>query len=795
MSAVWFIPVLLVALTGAVPDNMGFEIMDDEGLMPLNWILEGQGYSGYSDSVVVFSGDRSFRLEYIEPGSYYGYVSQYIPFAYQGESITMSGYLRSRDMGDESYAGLSLDLYDTQGDAVCTEYMYLEELQSDTDWQRFEITMENSIFGDTLELGVYLMGPGTIWVDGLELLLDGESVSEAVERGLPGAQLDHEFDSGSGLEFEEVDDFQIESLVLLGKVWAFLKYHHPQIGRGDVNWDYSLMRILPSVLEASTESERQQTLLDLVNSLEPVIAAECYMPAPEEIRLSPDLSWIDDPEVGTSLASALWTVYEGRFQGTHYYVRGTPYSTFSECEYEEMDIPDTGFRLLALYRYWGIIEYFFPYRYAIDEDWHDVLRTYIPVLTAADTPLSYQLALQKLIVSIGDSHASIWNEPDALRDFYGNLYAPLWLAYVEDQWVVDEYIHESASTSGIELGDVIVAVDGHPLADRTEELYQYANGSIESSLYEILGRKMLRGNTETVALTIQRGDDTQVVTIPRMEKEELDWELINQPAAGDGSYTLLDDETGYIYPALLSRDEVEEMKEELRHSDGLVLDLRDYPGGFVIYAVADFILPEKTVFTHMTFPDHSNPGTFTWGEPLHAGGDDSSTYEGRVAILIDEGSISSAEFHAMAWRLAPRARVFGSPTAGADGNITRVSLPGGVNTIFTGLGVYNPDRSETQRVGIIPDVEVKPTIEGLQAGRDEVLEAALEWLHSAESNQPVNTEADRVKAMKLYSMALRLEEQRDYETAMEYYRQSLALHEDETVRAAYFNLLATIGPM
>ncbi|MCD4848207.1 MAG: hypothetical protein K8R76_08455, partial [Candidatus Aegiribacteria sp.] len=121
-----------------------------------------------------------------------------------------------------------------------------------------------------------------------------------------------------------------------------------------------------------------------------------------------------------------------------------------------------------------------------------------------------------------------------------------------------------------------------------------------------------------------------------------------------------------------------------------------------------------------------------------------------------------------------------------------VSLPGGVNTFFTGLGVYNPDRSETQRVGIIPDIEVRPTIEGLQAGRDEVLEAALEWLHSEEPN---NSDADQVKAMEFYSMARKLEEQRDYETALEYYRQSLVLYEDETVRAAYFNLLATIGPL
>lgn len=708
---------------------MGFEVMDDEGLMPVNWIFWGEGYSGYSDSLEVNSGDRSFRIEYTESGDYLGCISQFIPFTYHGESVTLSGYLRTRNMGQDSYAGLSLDLYDSQGGTASSEYMYLEELQSDTDWQRFEITMENSNFGDTLEVSVYLVGPGTIWADDLELLIDGEPVDLAVERAQPGAELDHEFDSGSGLDFVEVSSFQTESLVLLGKVWAFLKYHHPEIGRGDVNWDYSLMRVLPSVLEASTVSARQQALLALVEGLEPVTVEESAVPAPEEdIHLSPDLSWIDGPELGSSLTAALWKVYEGRYQGGHYYVRATPYSSFSECGYEDMNMPDTGFRLLALYRYWGIIEYFFPYIYAIDGDWDDALHTYIPVLVAADTPLSYQLALQKLIVLIGDSHASIWSEPDALKEFFGNLYTPLQLAYVEDQWVVAGYTHESAVTSGIEPGDVIAAIDGQPAADRVEELYQYANGSTENSLYELLGRRILRGNAESVALTIQRGDDTRIVTMSRMERSELDRELTNQPAVGEASYTIMENGAGYVYAAWFTVDELDEMKDELREVEGLILDLRDYPAGFTLYGVADFILPGEMAFTHLTFPDHSNPGTFLWIEPQYAGGGNSSTYQGRVAVLIDEGSLSSAEFHAMAWRLAPQARVFGSPSAGADGNVVSVPLPGGVRTIFTGIGVYNPDGSETQRVGILPDVEVRPTVAGLQAGRDEVLEAALEWL-------------------------------------------------------------------
>ena len=67
----------------------------------------------------------------------------------------------------------------------------------------------------------------------------------------------------------------------------------------------------------------------------------------------------------------------------------------------------------------------------------------------------------------------------------------------------------------------------------------------------------------------------------------------------------------------------------------------------------------------------------------------------------------------------------GSQTAGADGNVSFITLPGSVQTYFSGLGVYFPDGTNTQRIGIVPDVEVHPTIAGVQAGVDEVLQRAL----------------------------------------------------------------------
>jgi C-terminal processing protease CtpA/Prc len=94
-------------------------------------------------------------------------------------------------------------------------------------------------------------------------------------------------------------------------------------------------------------------------------------------------------------------------------------------------------------------------------------------------------------------------------------------------------------------------------------------------------------------------------------------------------------------------------------------------------------------------------------------------------ILVDEITQSSAEYTTMAFRSSPRATVIGSTTAGADGNVSAIALPGGLRSMISGISVFYPDKKPTQRVGMIPNREVKQTIAGIRAGRDEVLEAAI----------------------------------------------------------------------
>jgi hypothetical protein len=99
-----------------------------------------------------------------------------------------------------------------------------------------------------------------------------------------------------------------------------------------------------------------------------------------------------------------------------------------------------------------------------------------------------------------------------------------------------------------------------------------------------------------------------------------------------------------------------------------------------------------------------------------------------VSRDTDERALSAAETTAMWYRAAKGVVLIGSRTGGANGYISRFYAPGGIIIPFTGSDVRNPDGKQLQRIGVIPDIEVYPTIAGIRAGRDELLERAINYL-------------------------------------------------------------------
>jgi C-terminal processing protease CtpA/Prc len=103
-------------------------------------------------------------------------------------------------------------------------------------------------------------------------------------------------------------------------------------------------------------------------------------------------------------------------------------------------------------------------------------------------------------------------------------------------------------------------------------------------------------------------------------------------------------------------------------------------------------------------------------------------YRGRTVMLIDERAMSQAEHMGLFLKAANGTTFIGTPTAGANGDVARFTIPGGITISFSGHDIRHPDGRQLQRAGLQPDIEARPTIAGIRSGRDEVLERALEYL-------------------------------------------------------------------
>lgn len=172
--------------------------------------------------------------------------------------------------------------------------------------------------------GVGFTGSGTVWADGFEVLIDGKAIGAVpiTPREKRALELDHDFDKGSGLVLTSLSETQVSNLARLGKIWGFLKYHHPAVTSGQRHWDYDLLRVLPAVIGAATEAKADAAIAQWIRALPPAPScANCVAEPPQsELHLAPSIEWIRSRRLlGAELQAALQSVYANR-TGQQFYV-------------------------------------------------------------------------------------------------------------------------------------------------------------------------------------------------------------------------------------------------------------------------------------------------------------------------------------------------------------------------------------------------------------------------------------------------------------------------------------------
>jgi C-terminal processing protease CtpA/Prc len=685
--------------------------------------------STFLDSVEVHGGRYSVRIEREagSPGDFTP-ISIRIPRDFGGKTIGLRGWAKSRETSGS--AGLWLRLDGATG-TLAIDSMQDRPIQGTSEWQRYDITLPLDPAARTVYVGALLVGEGILWVDDLEVLVDGRPLARAPAFAPPKTVFDkdREFDRGSGIRDTILTEAQVGNLAVLCKVWGFLKYHHPRITSGERHFDYDLFRVMPRVLAARDPATAQRVLEAWVASLGRIRDCAPCAELPANAAMQPRLDWIEDEALlGHNLSRRLRSIYANRPEhGSQFYVRffpGAGHPDFStEAPYRPAkDLPDPGFRLLGLFRFWNMAEYWFPYRDVMAENWDQVLRDAIPTIAAVADRVTYGLELARVVARLHDGHANVWraivNYPPS-----GPSSLPFITRFVEGKEVVTSYSNPSlGEASGLLVGDVIEAVDGVPvetIATRSRPWYGVSN---ETAYRNVLSLHLTRGSPGRAELRIRRGGQVMHVQTRRVSADSLDQRVWNDH--GGRTVRRLSGELAYLTLSSVDAGSVSDYLRDISGASALIIDIRTYPSASMIFALGQHLVDAPTPFVRVTRADPVNPGAFLWADPSMLE-PKQPRIEARVAVLVDEKSMSASEYAAMAFRAAPGAIVVGSQTAGADGNLSMLDLPGFLKTGFSGIGIFYPDKRPTQQIGIVPDIEVRPTIAGIRGGRDEVLEAAV----------------------------------------------------------------------
>ena len=742
LMRVFLVLSLLTALPAAsqtltrrnVATILGFE-NGQAGASPAGW-SGSPANTIVVDDKVVHSGKFSARIERTaSSANTFSYLIAAIPMDFAGKTIEFRGFLKTENVSDavavwmrEDGATPNLAFATSQGLGV----------RGTTDWREYAVSLNVVPDAKSLVFGFLLSGTGVAWGDDFRLLVDGKPISEAPDRTLTPLDTDQEFNDGSLIEISELGETQIQNLARLAKIWGFLKYHHPAVTSGQRHWDYELFRILPQVLVAGDGTAANQVISAWIATLGNVPdCTTCATLDPANLYLGTNLDWLgDESSLGPELSQTLLAIYRNRTPANKsFYVSlapgvGNPVFE-NELTYSALKLPDAGYQLLALFRYWNMVQYFYPNRDVMADDpaeaatyWDKVLIDSIPLIGLAKTSLSYQQELMKFIAKIHDTHANLWSSLSA-RPPIGPCQFPVDIRFVEGRaFVVRHNTISGQAGSTLRPGDILDQIDGVPVDDLVQQWKPFYAASNDAARLRDLGNFLTRGNCGSVPVQVFRAGQLVPLTVSRVASNTLNLTLSSTHDRAGATFQMLSPDVAYLKLSSVEAAKAASYVQSAARTRGMIIDIRNYPSEFVVFALGNLLVSDRVDFARFTNGDVTNPGAFRWTAPIGLT-PQQPRYPGKVVILVDEISQSQSEYTTMAFRTAPGSLVIGSTTAGADGNISAVPLPGGFSSYISGIGVFYPDNRPTQRIGILPDIEVKPTIEGLSQGRDEVLDRAF----------------------------------------------------------------------
>jgi hypothetical protein len=372
--------------------------------------------------------------------------------------------------------------------------------------------------------------------------------------------------------------------------------------------------------------------------------------------------------------------------------------------------PGPDLRLADVVVAWNVYRHFYPYWTEAGVDWDARLLGLLDTAARSTTRGAHTDALKALVAEVRDGHGFVavpTDKPSAAL--------PMRLALVEDRLVVT-----ASAEPEVPVGAVLLQIDGVPAEKAIEKLLALSSGTLQWRRARTL-REVGSGAPDSEArLRIDDGREVRELSVRRRAAEP---PLERRPEP----VTELEPGIFYVDLTRATGSQLDQALARLAGARGVVFDMRGYPtetGAQILPHLID--APETDRWMHVariTGPFGRAAGWESAGWNLQPA---SPHLAGRRIFLTDGRAISYAE--SVMGYVGDRklGTVVGSTTAGTNGNVATFDLPSGSRIGFTAMRVTGHDgRAPHHLVGVPPDVPAEPTVAGIRAGRDEVLERGL----------------------------------------------------------------------
>jgi C-terminal processing protease CtpA/Prc len=349
------------------------------------------------------------------------------------------------------------------------------------------------------------------------------------------------------------------------------------------------------------------------------------------------------------------------------------------------------------------------------------------VLAAVPDPIDRTLAVEllgRLGEAMHDGHVFF-------GDWSGKLPAPAGYLPVIIDHVDGVPVVARSGSKDLLPGDRFVSVDGQPIEDLYAERLAWKGAATDGYARDLVARTLKVMDGDTTYVVADPDGTERTITVSPSPLEDLQAlgfvfhprqnGFLDDLGAPDVAYlNLADDVT-------TSSAQVTELLAAANDAKatGLVVDMRGYPG-IDHYAAAEKLV--DVPFSSASF------GVNVWRGPDDLFVDESAyslspssgtRWNGPMVLLVGPITVSAAENFCIMLLQATELTVVGRQSAGTNGNITGLYLPGQLWFSFTGMELLFPDGSTFHGVGIVPDVEVSPTAADYRDGVDpELVEAA-----------------------------------------------------------------------